>query len=694
MPDVRLGVDVGGTFTDFVAFNPESGSFSVGKTLTTPHDLALGIIQGTREAAERSGFAVRDISQVTYGTTLVANLMLERKGVRVGLIATEGFRDVLETGTEQRYDMYDLTARRAEPLVPRNLRRTISERMSWDGQVLLPLDPSSLDQIVSTFEEYGVETIAVALMHSYRDPSHERTIREYLRNRYPQYGVSLSSEVAPEVREYPRTSTTVANAYVEPPLRKHLADMERGLTSMGFRGVIYMMLSEGGVTTLEAARSFPVRLVESGPAAGAMAAAYYGEAIGYPDLLSFDMGGTTAKLCLITGARPSRTTEIEVAREHRFKKGSGLVLKVPAIDMIEIGAGGGSIAYIDPLGLMKVGPQSAGADPGPACYGLGGFEPTVSDADLVLGLLNPDYFLGGEMALNAESASKAIENRLAEPMGMSVTRAAQGIHEVVNENMATAARMHAAEQGLDIRGNALVAFGGAGPIHAYRVAKLLGLNRVICPLGAGVMSSIGMLVAPKSFASVQSYISQLDNVDWNHVNGIFHSMETTAIELLTAAGVEAEDIEIERSADMRYVGQGFEIAVPVPSGRLGADSHQALAAAFSATYASLFGRTLSDLPVETITWRMSASEPPPRPNIRFLTSESRTQTQSVKGERPVFLTEAGRFVDCPVFDRYGLEPEATLNGPAIVEERESTVFVGPDARCTIDEHLNLVMFMG
>ena len=509
MPDARLGVDVGGTFTDFVVFDPKSGSFSVGKTLTTPQDLALGIIRGTREAAERAGFEVRDISQVTYGTTLVANLLLERKGVRVGLIATEGFRDVLETGTEQRYDMYDLTARRAEPLVPRNLRRTVRERVGWDGEVLVPLDPSSLDPILSTFEAYGVETIAVALLHSYRNPSHERMVREYLKDRYPQYGVSLSSEVAPEVREYPRTSTTVANAYVEPPLRGHLAEMEDGLRSLGFEGVIYMMLSEGGITTMEAARSFPVRLVESGPAAGAMAAAYYGEVLGYGDLLSFDMGGTTAKLCLITGGRPSRTTEFEVAREHRFKKGSGLILKVPAIDMIEIGAGGGSIAYVDLMGLMKVGPQSAGADPGPACYGLGGTEPTVSDADLVLGLLNPDYFLGGEMSLDPDSAQKAIETRLAGPMGMSVTRAAQGIHEVVNENMATAARMHASEQGLDIRGSALVAFGGAGPVHAYRVAKLLGISRVVCPLGAGVMSSIGMLAAPKSFDSVQSYISRL-----------------------------------------------------------------------------------------------------------------------------------------------------------------------------------------
>ena len=694
MADARLGVDVGGTFTDFVVFDPESGSFSVGKTLTTPQDLALGIIRGTREAAERSGFEVRDISQVAYGTTLVANLLLERKGVRVGLIATEGFRDILETGTEQRYDMYDLTARRAEPLVPRNLRRTVRERVGWDGEVLVPLEPSSLAPILSRFKAYRVETVAVALLHSYRNPSHERMVREYLKDRYPQYAVSLSSEVAPEVREYPRTSTTVANAYVEPPLRRHLAEMEDGLRSLGFGGVIYMMLSEGGITTLEAARSFPVRLVESGPAAGAMAAAYYGEALGYDDLVSFDMGGTTAKLCLITGGRPSRTTELEVAREHRFKKGSGLVLKVPAIDMIEIGAGGGSIAYVDPMGLMKVGPQSAGADPGPACYGLGGTEPTVSDADLVLGLLNPDYFLGGEMTLDLASARRAIETRLAGPIGMSVTRAAQGIHEVVNENMATAARMHAAEQGVDIRGSALVAFGGAGPVHAYRVAKLLGVTRVVCPLGAGVMSSIGMLVAPKSFDSVQSYISRLDGVDWDHVNSVYEVMESSAVELLTSAGVEAGDIRVERSADMRYVGQGFEIVVPVPGGKLGPGLREALAAIFSETYESLFGRSLTDVPVETITWRLSASEPPPRPDIRFRAAESETHPGGVKGERPVFLIEEGRFVDCPVFDRYGLEPGAMVNGLAIVEEREATVFVGPDARCVIDEHLNLVMSLG
>ena len=343
---------------------------------------------------------------------------------------------------------------------------------------------------------------------------------------------------------------------------------------------------------------------------------------------------------------------------------------------------------------MKVGPQSAGAEPGPACYGLGGKEPTVSDADLVLGLLNPDYFLGGEMALDPNAARKAIADRLALQTGMNVIRTARGIHEVVNENMATAARMHAAEHGIDIRGSALVAFGGAGPVHAYGVAKLLGLSKVICPLGAGVMSSLGMLVAPKSFSSVRSYISQLDAVDWDDVNEIFGSMEATAIDLLESAGVKPEDIRIERNVDMRYVGQGFEIAVPLPDGYFGQESKDQLAAAFDDTYRTMFGRVLNRVPIETMTWRMTASEPQPRPEIRFQSARSNTDSERIKGARPVFLAEENQFVDCPVLDRYNLDPGFAVKGPAIVEERESTVFVGPDANCTIDEHLNLVMSLG
>jgi len=694
MPQLSLGIDVGGTFTDFAIYDPEAHTFSVGKGLSDPQNRSVGVVQRAREVFDRLGIKIADVGQITYGTTMAANLLLERKGVRVGLIATDGFRDTLEMGTEQRFDLYDLSARGAEPLVPRYLRKTISERVDFEGRVLRPLDLSQLDPIISGFETAGVETIAVALMHSYRNPEHEQRVGDYLRSRYPKYHVSISSDVAPEVREYSRTSTAVANAYVEPPLRRHLADMEAGLKEAGFDGVIYMMLSEGGVTTLDVAREFPVRLVESGPAAGATAAAYYGNLVGERDVVSFDMGGTTAKLCLITDGQPSRTSELEVARAHRFKKGSGLVLRVPSVEMIEIGAGGGSIAYLDPMGLMKVGPRSSGADPGPACYGLGGTEPTVTDADVVLGHLNPNYFLGGDFPLDTEAARSAIGHTLAEPMGMDVIRAAKGIHDVVNDNMATAARMHAAEQGLDIRSYSLIAFGGAGPVHGYRVAKLLGLKRVVCPLAAGVMSSIGMLVAPKSFDSLQSYISRLDSLDWDHLNSVYETMESRATDLLVDAGVASEDITLVRSADMRYVGQGFEIVVPIPAGKLGSDGYETMAKTFNDTYKSLFRRNLTDVPVEAITWRLTASEPPPRPELRFRPIGGVGYPDGVKGERPVFSPEEGRFVDHLVLDRYSLEVGATVRGPAIVEERESTVVVGPDARCFIDEHLNLVMDLG
>lgn len=694
MADIRLGIDVGGTFTDFTVFDSATNQFSVGKTLTTPDDLSRGIIFGTTEATEGSGFKVRDISQVIYGTTMVANLLLERKGVNVGLIATNGFRDVLETGTEQRYDMYDLSAKRATPLVPRHLRKTVKERIGWDGQILLPLELSEIDLIISKFKDEGVKTIAVALMHSYRNPDHEQRIRDYIAERYPDYVVSLSSEVAPEIREYPRTSTTVANAYVQPSLARHIADMEEGLKSLGFVGAVYMMLSEGGITTTETAKFFPVRLVESGPAAGAIAAAHYGRLADCDNIISFDMGGTTAKLCLITEGKPSSAHEFEAAREHRFKKGSGLILKVPSIDMIEIGAGGGSIAHIDNMGLLKVGPQSAGSEPGPACYSLGGKQPTVSDADLVLGLLSSDYFLGGEMPLDPDSAIQVIDDCLAKPGKMSVIRAAYGIHEVVNENMATAARMHAAEQGLDIRNHALVAFGGAGPLHAYRVAKLLGINEVICPLGAGVMSSLGMLVAPRSFDSLQSYVSRLENLDWVHVNSVFDSMEARAKDLLISAGVAKNDIITKRSADMRYVGQGFEIVVPVPNGTLSNGDEELLENEFNKIYMKTFGRNLTDVSLEAVTWRLSVSEPLPSSEFNFVSRGQTNYVDGLKGVRPVYMPENAEFIDCQVLDRYSLKPGAKIDGPAIIEERESTVFVGPGARFSIDKHFNLLMVLG
>ena len=691
MADARLGVDVGGTFTDFVVFDPGSGSFSIGKTLTTPHDLALGIVRGAREAAERAGFQVGDISQVTYGTTLVANLLLERKGVRVGLIATEGFRDVLETGTEQRYDMYDLTARRADPLVPRRLRRTVRERVTWDGRVLVPLDLSSLNRIVSHFEEHGVETIAVALMHSYRNPAHERMVRDYLQTRYPQYGVSLSSEVAPEVREYPRTSTTVANAYVEPPLRGHLEEMEEGLRALGFAGVIYMMLSEGGITTLEAARSFPVRLVESGPAAGAMAAAYYGKALGYDNLVSFDMGGTTAKLCLITGGRPSRTSEFEVARQHRFKKGSGLILKVPAIDMIEIGAGGGSIAYVDPLGLMKVGPQSAGADPGPACYGLGGTEPTVSDADLVLGLLDPGYFLGGEISLDASAARKAIETRLAGPYehechacGPGHTRRRQREHGDSRPHArvgAGAGRPGQRPGGLWRRGSGprLPCGQAAGnrqgrlpPRRGRHVVDWNARRAQILRLGPELHQPPGQRrLGPRRLDLRDNGVRRDRSPCGCRGRCGRHRDGTQRRHAVRGPGLRDRRPRAQRQAGTgpaRDPGVGLQRRLRVPV----------------RTHPAQRGRRDDHLEAVGIRTSAQSQHSIPVQRIEGLSQRAEGQASGVH--------HRGRQVSrLPSLRPLRPQPGSTLDGPAIVEERESTAFVGPNAACAIDEHLNLMM---
>ena len=579
----------------------------------------------------------------------------------------------------------------AEPLVPRYLRRTVSERIDRAGNVLRPLALDELDGIVSFFQAEGVESIAVVFLHAYRDATHEQRIRDRLKERYPDFYVSISSEVAPEVREFERTSTTVANAYVQPAMDRYVEDMKGRFQSMGFEGTIYPMVSGGGLTTLDVTLEFPVRMVESGPAAGAVAAAYYGQLMGYEDVVSFDMGGTTAKVCLNRAGAPSRTNELEVAREHRFRKGSGITLRVPAIEMVEIGAEGGSIAHIDSMGLLKVGPQSAGADPGPVCYGRAGTDPTVTDADLLLGYLDPGHFLGGEMRLDPKGAEEAVKECLAAPLGVDLTRAVVGVHDVVNENMATAARVYASEQGVDLRRFAMIAFGGAGPVHAYRVARRLGISRIICPLGAGVFSSVGLLVAPRSFDFVHSYIARLDSLDWDYLHDMYRGMESHAQEILTAAGADPATISIQHTADMRYVGQGFEVNVPLTREDLESRDHRRLEEVFNANYERLFHRRLSHVPVEAITWRFTASEPPPRPEMRFRAPETSHYSNGLKGKRPVFLHEEGDYVEVPVYDRYSLQPGTSFTGPAVVEERESTVFVGPDARTSVDGYRNLIM---
>lgn len=691
--EIRVGVDIGGTFTDLLVYDARDGRFHVGKTLTTPDDPSRAVMTGLGAALEAAGIEPSLVGGIVHGTTLVTNAIIERKGVTTALLTTRGFRDALEMGREHRYDLYDINLEMPKPLVPRRLRIELDERILSDGTVLTPVDPEQVRRIAANLVAQGVEAVAVALIHAWRNPEHERQVASLLAEYAPDLTVSISSEVVPEIREWERTSTTVANVYVRPVVARYLGDLEQALQRLGYTGSLFIMLSSGGVCTVETARTYPIRLVESGPAAGALAASEYGMRAGIANLLSFDMGGTTAKACIIDDGEPLTTSDFEVGRVYRFKKGSGLPIKAPVIEMIEIGAGGGSIARIDALGLLKVGPDSAGADPGPACYGRGGAQPTVTDADLLLGYLDPEYFLGGKMRLDRDAARRAVAT-VAEPLGLTELEAAWGIHQVVNENMAGAARIHAIERGKDPRKYPVFAFGGAGPVHAFRVAEILQSPRLLVPLGAGVTSTVGFLAAPLAFDFVRTYYGGIDDVDWAHINRLFDEMEREGREILGRAGVSQADIRVTRSADMRYVGQGHEVSVPLPEGRLSGDDVPALLRAFEEVYRRLYERTATGNPVEALSWRTSVAAPRPELPLERLASSvdgNPAAEMAIKGERAIFLPEARGMLRVPVYDRYRLAPGAAFAGPAIVEERESTVVLGPSARASIDQYMTLVV---
>jgi len=687
---LRVGVDIGGTFTDLIAFDVRTGRLSLGKTLTTPTEPARGVITGMMETLRTAGEEPSAVSGIVHGTTLVTNALIERKGAVTALLATDGFRDAVEIRREGRYDLYDLFIEMPTPLVPRRRRLGIRERVLADGSVYLPLDTAQLPEIVAQLRALGTEAVAVSLMHSYQNPDHERQIGEALATLAPELIVSLSSEVVPEIREYERTSTTLANVYVRPLVERYLADLVTRLDDLGITDApLFIMLSSGGTATVETARRFPIRLIESGPAAGALAAAYYGTLTGRADLLSFDMGGTTAKACLIENGEPLIASDFEVARVYRFKKGSGLPVRVPVIEMIEIGAGGGSVARVDTLGLLKVGPDSAGADPGPACYGRGGMEPTVTDADLLLGYLDPDFFLGGKMQLDRDAAARAVA-RIAEPLGLGITEAAWGIHQVVNENMAGAARIHAVERGKDPRRYPVFAFGGAGPVHAYRVARILGAPELIVPLGAGVTSALGFLVAPLAFDYVRSYYARLDNLDWAKADALLTEMESEGAAALAEAGVARAGLTFRRSAEMRYIGQGFEVSVPLPDGPLTPERLSEVQEAFAVAYRALYGRTAEGVPLEVLTWRVVVSGPRPELALGSDTFGTADARDAQKGERRIYLPEHGGFTVAPVYDRYRLGTGATFSGPAVIEERECTVILGC-GHTRVDEYRNLIV---
>jgi N-methylhydantoinase A len=677
-----LGIDIGGTFTDLVLFDRITGELVSHKVLTTPANPELAVLDGVRELLARQGGA-RTLETVIHATTLVVNALVERKGVKTGLLTTEGFKDVLEMRREDRYDVYDLFLEFPPPLVPRFLRREIRERIDAAGHALIPLDASSVMREGDFLAAQGVKAIAIVFLHAYADGRHEEEAAAMLRQRHPHIHLSLSSRVAPEIREFERTSTTVANVYVQPLTENYLGGLSDRLRNMDYDGPLYVMLSSGGIGTVETVQAFPVRMIESGPAAGVMACLYHGSQIGDRDIVCFDMGGTTAKFSVVRDLAPSVVTEFEVARTRRFKKGSGIPIRAPVVDLIEIGAGGGSLAHVDHLGFLQVGPESAGADPGPACYDRGGDLATVTDADLVLGYLNPDYFLGGKMHLVSPRARQAIEARVGRPLGVDVVEAAWRVFEMVNENMAAAARMHLAERGLDPGAFTMFAFGGAGPVHAHRVARALGIRRIVCPYAAGVASAFGLLTAPLSFEKAQSYVSSLEDLNWDRLTRLLRDIDAEVIATVERAGVTPSEVAVESFVDMRYSGQSFEITLPLPRSVVERRDGQGIQNHFEDAYRALYGRLIETAPIEVVSWRVRGVAA--RSHFaKRVASKGRRRRGALKGHHLVFMPEGGGFIKCPVFDRYGLDRSWRTVGPAIVEERESTVVIGVGWKASVD----------
>jgi len=680
----RLAVDIGGTFTDVVL--ERGGVRTATKVLTTYDDPAGGVMAGLERVCAEAGAVPRDARLLLHGTTLATNALIERRGARTALLTTEGHRDALEMALENRFEQYDLDIDRPVPLVPRPLRLPVTERLDAGGRVLKPLDLSSVDQAVRVMEANGVTSIAVGLLHAYANPEHELRVAEHLAARLPDAALSLSSAVCPEIREYERLSTTCANAYVKPLMARYLASLETRLKDAGFRCPILLMTSGGGLTSLAAAREYPIRLVESGPAGGAILAADLCTALDIRSALSFDMGGTTAKLCVVDNGEPLHSRSFEVDRSYRFKKGSGLPVRIPVIEMVEIGAGGGSIASVDPLGRVQVGPESAGSEPGPACYGRGGEAPTVTDADLMLGKLDPETFAGGRLALDVEAARRAFADHLAAALGADPVVSAHAVSEVVNENMAAAARAHLAEWGKSTAGRQLIAFGGAAPLHACLLAHKLKLDSVVVPANAGVGSAVGFLLAPVSYEVVRSRYARLDELEPREVEALMAGMRAEALQVVAEAA-DPQTLEETRKAFMRYVGQGYEIAVPVS-----ADSQldpTALRDVFESEYRRLYGRTIPGLQVEVLSWTLALGERE-RDDVQH-DGWTLERERAAGAHRDVFDVVLGTRVRAGCYERARLEPGDYLRGPALVAEEQTTTFVASGYQAVVSRRRHLIL---
>jgi len=682
----RLGCDIGGTFTDFVLLNDQTGDIKIHKCLTTPRDPSDAVEEGVLALAAKEPGFVGKLDEVIHGTTLVINAIIERKGAKTGLITTKGFRDTLELGREIRYAPYDIFAEYPVPLIPRPLRLEVDERIRSDGTILKPLDPEDAKEVVRNLVNQGATSIAVCLLNSYENPVHELMLRDILAKEAPDVSVSISYEVLPQIKEYERTSTTATNAYVKPLTGTYLAKLSDRLEALGSTGRLFIMLASGGITSAETAAQFPVRVIESGPTAAVIAGQYYGKMFNLSEIFCFDMGGTTAKSCLIQKGVAGVVPTFEVGRVQRFMKGSGLTIQVPVVDLMEIGAGGGSIAKVSKMGTLQVGPESSGADPGPICYAKGGKGPGVTDGDLVLGFLDENFFLGGEMKLDKEAAIKGIEEQIAKPLGVSLTQAAWGIHDLINETMAAAAKTHIAEKGGNPKVVTVAAFGGAGPVHAYGLTKKLGAPRLLIPPIAGVGSALGFFTAPRAFDLVRSHKVSLADADFAEIEKLFQELEAEGDKTIQKAGGEQDSI-FERSLDMRFVGQGSETNIAIPREDFSLIRREDIRSKFDEAYKSLYGRTYPESEIEFINFRVRASLPERILQLHKIEEgRGRSLQDTIKGQRMAYSPIVKDYISYTVYDRYKLFPGEEFDGPAIIEERESTIVVGEDASVSIDEY--------
>ncbi len=689
----RFAFDIGGTFTDLVLLSSD-GSVKTAKVLTGAPDVVAPICAGLLAMLKEHDIKMSEINEVVVGaTTAVTNLVIEKKGAKTGIITTAGFRDVIEIARELRYDLYDLTTLGPDPIVPRELRYEINERVDASGAVIQAAHDDEIESVIRQLVAEGVRAIAVCFLHSFTNPAHEDRVKLIANNIAPELYVSLSYEVLGEIREYERTVATALNACVMPMVGNYLSAIENGLRNIGLQATLQIMQSNGGVISREIGERMPIRMLESGPAAGALGAAHSARQAKTPDVMAFDMGGTTAKACLVTHGKPSITTEFEAARQQRFKKGSGLPVRLPTVDLIEIGAGGGSIAHVDKTGLLKVGPHSAGSSPGPACYGLGGTRPTVTDAALLLGYLDPEGTLSGAVKLQPQLAANAIEEHIAKPLGMTVIEAANGIHRIVCEHMAVAAKIHAVENGRDIRRYTLLAFGGAGPIHAREVARRSGCSEILVPANAGVFSAFGLLVAPMKMDMVRTRYTRLAEMDWTSVEALLHAMEVSLRKQMVSAGVLPDDIQFRRSADMRYVGQGFEVETELPA--LIQESEKVrIEKNFQQAYEVRFGTQLIGQRIEAVNWRVEAAAPAPASVSHTSGGKFGSAVSTGSRTRQCFFPDINDFVQTKVLQGEALQGGESYSGPALIEQPGSTVVIGPGDQFVMDEYDNIRITLG